>query len=164
MNEDTDPEGRMKRMAEWLHRWGTFLGVIVAIIGIWFASAQNNRHRRWQNYNEMNLRYSVLYENMPSEVAQDGGLSFADLPEESKRWVRQYFDLYSEEYWLYQNNLIPKEMWTERIDVGVKVNLNQYPVMIKGYLYWKENGSFNHPDDFREVVEKKIEEASSNTQ
>lgn len=150
-----------RRAADWLLKWGTFIGVIVASVGILYAANQNNEHRRWQNYNEMNLRYSDLYDSMPDKVAKDSGVEFSKLPEESKRWVRQYFDLYSEEFWLYQKKLIPKEMWTERIDVGVKVNLDQYPVMIKGYQYWKERGSFNHPEAFREVVERKIGEAGS---
>lgn len=63
---------------------------------------------------------------------------------------------YSEEYWLYKNNLMPKEMWTKRIDNGVQVNLKTYPALIKGYFYWRDKGAFNHPAEFRQLVESKI--------
>lgn len=148
--------------------WGTFIGVILAVIGLAFTYTQlritntqleqTNFHTKWQNYNKLNLRYSKLYESMPVEVANDTGKDFSVLKHEAKRWVRQYFNLYSEEYWLYQKKLIPEEMWSKRINNGVKVNLDAYPVMIKGYYYWENKGSFNHPDGFRDKVKKVIKE------
>lgn len=141
--------------------WGTLIAAIVAAIGLTFTCIQlkqNNFHKKWQNYNELNLRYSQLYDSMPDEVENDTGKDFSVLKHEAKRWVRQYFNLYSEEYWLYQKKLIPEEMWSKRINNGVKVNLDAYPVMIKGYYYWKNKGSFNHPDGFRDKVEKVIKE------
>jgi hypothetical protein len=73
--------------------------------------------------------------------------------------VRQYFDLYSEEYWLYLNDLIPKEMWTHRIHGGVRVNLNNYPALVEGYRHWKEQGAFTHPVEFQSEVESAILDA-----
>lgn len=148
--------------------WGTFLGVILALIGLFFTYnqlsitnaqlEQGNFHKRWQNYNELNLRYAQLYDSMPDEMAIDSGKEFSKLSHKAKRWVRRYFNLYSEEYWLYQNGLMPEEMWTQRIKNGVKVNLETYPVMVKGYFYWKKKGSFKHPKDFIHVVEMNNDE------
>ena len=147
------------KYAKEIAEWGIFIGVIVGVISLWFTYfqlEQNNFHRKWQNYNELNFRYSQLYDSMPDEVENDTGKDFSVLKHDAKRWVRQYFNLYSEEYWLHQKKLIPEEMWSKRIKNGVKVNLDAYPVMIKGYYYWKNKGSFNHPDGFRDKVEKVI--------
>lgn len=149
--------------------WATFLGFIAACIGIFMAYGQlrtanaqleqANDQRRWQNYNEMNVRYAQLYENIPKIIASGCAGGFAELTPEERRWARQYFDLYSEEYWLYQNDLIPKEMWTHRIHGGVRVNLNNYPILVDGYRYWRDQGAFTHPDDFQSEVEQAIKDA-----
>lgn len=140
--------------------WATVLALIAVSIGGYFAYAQlqfANEQRRWQNYNEMNVRYAELYKNIPTDIASGcTAENFEKLPSETKRWIRQYFNLYSEEYWLYLNKLIPDEMWTKRIHGGVRVNLSQYPVLISGYRYWKNRGSFTHPDDFQVEVEAAI--------
>src|SRR5262249_8681724 len=81
---------------------------------------------------------------------------FAMQPHHVKIFARTYFDLYSEEYWLHQNNLIPDEMWTKRIANGVDVNLITYPLLVRGYYYWKEQGAFIHPEEFRQLIEDKI--------
>jgi hypothetical protein len=78
-----------------------------------------------------------------------------------KRWVRQYFDLYSEELWLFDNKLIPEQMWTKRIYCGVRINLRTYPTLIDGYYYWKSKGSFTHPVTFRAEAENAIAFAKS---
>jgi hypothetical protein len=164
----------MSRIIQWLRthgellsHWATVLAFLAAAIGgfltfgqLKVANAQleqANEQRRWQNYNEMNVRYAELYESIPEEIAA-GCIpqEFAKLDAKTKRWVRQYFDLYSEEYWLYENQLIPVEMWTRRIHGGVRVNLSKYPALVVGYYYWKTAGSFRHPDNFRGVVEVAI--------
>ena len=51
---------------------------------------------------------------------------------------------------------MPKEMWETRIDNGVNVNLINYPLLVRGYAYWKSKGSFIHPEDFIPLVDSKI--------
>jgi len=160
-------KGFMPKVSKWLQNnsqiyahWATVLALIAAIIGGYFAYAQlelANEQRRWQNYNEMNVRYAELYKNIPAEIASGCSTeNFGSLSLETKRWVRQYFNLYSEEYWLYLNKLIPIEMWTKRIHGGVRVNLSKYPVLISGYRYWRDSGSFTHPHSFQAEVESAI--------
>lgn len=163
-------KGYLQQAYQWLKvnsescaHWATVLAFIAAGIGGYLAYKQlelANEQRKWQNYNEMNVRYAELYKSITPEIAsgcQQG--DFEKLPPETKRWVRQYFDLYSEEYWLYLNKLIPEEMWTRRIHGGVRVNLNKYPALVEGYLYWKREGSFTHPNDFKTEVEHAISDA-----
>lgn len=159
-----------RRLFQWswshsepLSHWATVFALVAASVGGYLAYSQlelANDQRRWQNYNEMNVRYAELYKSIPSEIAS-GCIpeSFEGLSPETKRWARQYFDLYSEEYWLYLNKLIPEEMWTRRIHGGVRVNLNRYPALVSGYYYWKGEGSFTHPDNFQHEVEIAIGDA-----
>jgi hypothetical protein len=151
-------------------QWATVFAFVAAIFGgglaygqLKIANAQleqANEQRKWQNYNEMNVRYAELYKSIPGEIAS-GCVpgNFETLEPETKRWVRQYFDLYSEEYWLFLNKLIPDEMWTHRIYGGVRVNLGKYPALVAGYGYWKAAGSFTHPNEFQAEVDLAISEA-----
>lgn len=152
----------LRRYDRTVAEWGTFLAVIVAIVGMRFTYAQleqTNDHKRWQNYNELNIRYAELYKELPNGIPSNERLEFEQRHPDSKRWARQYFDLYSEEFWLYKNNMIPAEMWTRRIYGGVRVNLSTYPALIDGYYYWRNKGSFKHPDDFYDEVAMAIADA-----
>lgn len=71
--------------------------------------------------------------------------------------ILSYFDLYSEEHWLYPQQLIPEGMWSERTDGGVDVNLLTYPVLVEGYDYWKRRGAFMHPPEFIVWVDAKVQ-------
>lgn len=176
---NSNVRGYMRKIFCWLCKnsepishWATALALVAAAVGGFMAYGQlkitsaqleqANEQRRWQNYNEMNVRYAQLYESIPDQIIS-GCVpdDFKSLEPKTKRWVRQYFDLYSEEYWLFVNNLIPKEMWTRRIHGGVRVNLSKYPALIEGYSYWKAAGSFTHPDDFQLIAESAIKDAKS---
>lgn len=86
--------------------------------------------------------------------------SFESVEEKTKIWIRQYFDLYSEECWLNEKELLPKGMFNERIRPGVVVNLKEYPILlIAGCNYWKGLGAFKPPGDFDKVVEEDINNA-----
>lgn len=152
-----------KTCEEFISRW---LMVVVAIVGVYMVYSQlaaANEQNRWQYYNDLNVRYAAFYESIPNEVAIGKEADFDKLEPLAKRWVRQYFDLYSEEYWLYKKRLIPEEMWTKRIRSGVRVNLREYPLLVSGYRYWKERGAFMHPDGFLEEAERAIADASKGT-
>jgi len=130
----------------------TILGIAIVV----YQLMQSNEHKRWENYNSLNLRYYSLYSEIPTVLKSDSCKPFKFQDKKVKVWVRSYFNLYSEEYWLYLNNLIPEEMWTIRINNGVDVNLLRYPLLVRGYEYWKEQGAFVHPNDFKKLVEDKI--------
>ena len=104
----------------------------------------------------MTRRYYEWLSNVPGGMEADSCVPFGAQNEAVKKWARAYFDLYSEEYWLYKNGLIPAEMWTVRIDSGVNVNLISYPLLVRGYEYWKAQGLFTHPEDFRKLVDEKL--------
>ena len=150
-------------MKEWLKNNAAHLlstsAIVLTSIGLLFVYLQlkqSNEHQRWINYNQLNLHYSTLYRKMPDELHRSSCKKFSELELEGQRWIRSYFNLYSEEHYLYQQNLIPVEMWTKRVENGVTVNLKHYPVLVEGYRYWKNEGSFKHPTAFIPFVDKKL--------
>jgi len=146
-------------MKGFLRRYENAIAHLLTILGLGlvvYQLYQGNEHKRWENYNAMNLRYYEWYANMPENMDIDSCVPFPEQKQEVKRWARTYFNLYSEEYWLYLEKLIPEEMWTKRIDNGVNVNLVTYPLLVRGYEYWREKDSFAHPKRFRELVDSKL--------
>jgi hypothetical protein len=117
---------------------------------------QANDHQKWNNYNQLNIHYSTLYSALPEELEAASCKRFEQLSPIGKKWIRSYFNLYSEEHYLFLEHLIPDEMWTKRIDNGVEVNMLSYPVIIEGYEHWRKRGSFTHPEEFIAFVDKKI--------
>lgn len=135
------------------------LGLFLTFGGLMLVYAQlqqANEHQKWNNYNQLNIHYSALYRDLPEELEATTCKRFDKLTVSGKKWIRSYFNLYSEEHYLYQQNLIPEEMWTKRIDNGVEVNMLSYPVIVEGYEKWKERGSFKHPEEFIAFVDAKI--------
>lgn len=62
----------LKTNSEPYAHWATVLALIAAAIGGYFAYEQlalANDQRRWQNYNEMNVRYADLYKEITEEIS-----------------------------------------------------------------------------------------------
>jgi len=131
----------------------------VSIFGLLLIFSQLDQvteHKKWENYNAMNLRYYKWYSQMPDGMDKDSCVPFKERTMEVKNWTKTYFDLYAEEHWLYIKGLIPDEMWTKMIDKGVNVNLVSFPVLVRGYEYWKNKKSFTHPEGFINLVDEKL--------
>ncbi|MDP2786511.1 MAG: hypothetical protein Q8O79_00310 [Pseudomonadota bacterium] len=114
---------------------------------------QGNEHLRWQNFKELNLRYSDLYRAMPIVVNKlNGESSIFVSPEEGLHWSRQYFDLCLEEHQLHQNSLLPKDVWSVNISSGILNNFKQHPGIFNAYMRLKLNGVYNgFPQFLREI-------------
>ena len=137
----------------------TLVIAILGILALLYQLHQSNKHKKWDNYNALNAAYHSLYQDV-----YDGSYSdllkkyshISNLDAKQLAWVRAYFDLYAEEFWLDQQCLIPKNMFQLHIDGGVNLNLKQHPVMIDGYKYWRDKGAFQHPKGFTSFVDEKI--------
>ncbi|SEP80402.1 hypothetical protein [Nitrosomonas ureae] len=152
----------LKNISELLAHWATVITLIVLICSVCLASKhlkELKTQRHWQNFNEMNVRYAELLGKIPEKIKL-GSCSIESDDLEIKIWIRQYFDLYSEEYWLNEKKLLPEEMWKGRIRPGVVLNLKEYPILEHGYIYWKNKGAFNHPKNFHNVVDEDIQNAN----
>lgn len=135
------------------------VGLFITFWGLMLVYAQlkqANEHQKWNNYNQLNIHYSTLYRELPAELEASSCKHFDELTPAGKKWIRSYFNLYSEEHYLFLERLIPLEMWTKRIDGGVGVNMLSYPVIVEGYEHWKKRGSFTHPEEFIAFVDNKI--------
>jgi len=151
----------LKNNSESFAHWANVLTFIALLFSIYFACQQLKElrvQRQWQNFNEMNIRYADLLGKIPEEIKLDSD-SIESVNPQTKIWIRQYFDLYSEECWLNEEELLPKDMWKNRIRPGVVLNLKEYQILEHGYFYWKDKGAFNHPEDFHKVVEGDINNA-----
>lgn len=134
-------------------------GLLLTFWGLTLVYAQlkqANEHQKWSNYNQLNIHYSSLYRELPEELEAASCKGYVELTPAGKKWIRSYFNLYSEEHYLFLERLIPGDMWLKRIDNGVEVNMLSYPVIIEGYEHWKSRGSFTHPKEFIAFVDKKI--------
>jgi hypothetical protein len=112
----------------------TSLGVIVALI---FSLRQSYLMRQQMKVNlfaEFTKRYQEIVVNLPEEI-HDDGFNLYDLREENKslynktmRYMRVYFDLCSEEYYLHENNLISKRVWKEWKE-GIEYTFQKKPFL-----------------------------------
>jgi hypothetical protein len=134
-------------------------GLLLTFFGLLLVCAQlkqANEHHKWNNYNQLDIHYSNLYRQLPPELEAASCKRFEDLEPNSKTWIRSYFNLCAEKYYLFLKHLIPEEMWTKQIDNGIEVNMLAYPVIIEGYEYGKKRRSFTHPKEFYAFMDNKI--------
>lgn len=148
----------LKNIGELLAHWTTFIVLIISVCLAYQQLKELKVQKQWQNFNEMNIRYADLLGKIPEEIKLDSN-SIESVNPQTKIWIRQYFDLYSEEYWLNEKELLPEKMWEGRIRPGVVLNLKEYPILECGYIHWKDKGAFNHPENFHKVVEGDINNA-----
>ena len=141
---------------------GMLLATLVTIILTQCSAKKQNKHLLKQNelmlkqnrfalFAEYTRRYQDLILRMPETICL-GEFKHTDM--EAVKYMRLYFDLCSEEYWLHQEELIPEKTWEIWME-GMQTTLNQKPFKdawnyLSGY-YDEEFARF-----FRtEVVERK---------
>ena len=145
-------------------RWSTFFIAFAALIVAYYQLEQigkqlaaQQKSTKWQNYNIVNCRYADLIANIPASMS-NYHKDFKSLPDKDKIWVKRYFNLTSEEYWMQKKGLLPAEMWDKRIVKGVCVNLKEHPLLISGFIYYRNKSAFNHPEDFSDLIDKLIKQ------
>lgn len=142
----------------------------VTLYFLWLEKHTTNDYKKWENYNHFDDVYSNWMENMPKKISHAHAtknwekIKWNNLDNGEKVWVKRYFDLYSQEYYFKINKMIPEEMWTELIHGTEKdckgaafVHLCEYPILLEGYVYWKDKGAFMHPKSFRTILDKKLD-------
>lgn len=151
---------------------GMFL-VIIGAVSLGFLSLQlykMNEFNKFENYKYYNKVYKEWYQSIPPKIKSNLSsaskkIQLHELDAVELVWVRQYFELYSQEYYLFKKNMLPKDMWLELIHgpgcKGAAIrNLHIHPVLLEGYLYWKEKGAFHHPSDFTEILDQKLKQCA----
>ena len=141
----------------------------VTLYFLWLEKHTTNDYKRWENYNYFDEIYVEWLNDMPKKFSDAShkmdwkNISWDNLKNDERAWVRRYFDLYSQEYYFYINQMIPSEMWTvlihgseKKCDGAAFLNFCEYPILLEGYAYWKDKGAFMHPKDFRTTLDKKL--------
>ncbi|MGL1885492.1 MAG: hypothetical protein OCD76_03165 [Reichenbachiella sp.] len=94
---------------------GHVLTLVAISIGLWQLRMVNIQIKN-NFFADYTKRYQEIMLNFPESV-NDKDFNLADLDDEERakflRYARAYFDLCSEEYYLYQKKRISKEIWLE---------------------------------------------------
>jgi len=86
-----------------------FVAIAALIWQIW----QSNKQSKMHTFLTYTQRYQDILVNLPIEIESSSFQPSEDskVNEENLRWLRAYFDLCSEEYYLHTENLIDNRVW-----------------------------------------------------
>lgn len=92
------------------------LAILVALTGILFSMWQFRLQQKLNFFSDYTKRYQEIMMLMPEECFEQE-FNYESLPKETqdliKKSMRLYFDLCSEEFFLFQKGRIDKEIWQE---------------------------------------------------
>ncbi|MFQ5864654.1 MAG: hypothetical protein ACE5IW_05430 [bacterium] len=87
---------------------------LIALCALIYQMYQNGRQMRLQNFMEYTLRYQNIMLELPISI-ESNNFTLQSLNNQEKenvlKYLRAYFDLCSEEYYLEKNALIDKYVW-----------------------------------------------------
>lgn len=96
------------------------LGIlVVAIASIVVTHIMDAKQRKLQMFAEYTRRYQDIFMNMPDDIYN----GTAKIDTRTKRYMRLYFDLCSEEFHLWQNKEVPDEVWNLWVE-GMQIACN----------------------------------------
>jgi len=152
-------------------------GFYLSIMSFLYQSEQNLKIKRYENYNYFNKVYADWYKefylHFTNQNCKENTITkenFKDIvSEEGKSIIRNYFNIYTQEYYSVIQNFIPQEMWEEVIQGkncnGAAIrNLARYPFLVYGYEFWANLKHFSFPKDFNVIMKNKIKECQTDIQ
>lgn len=99
------------------------LGIlVVAIASIVVTHIMDAKQRKLQMFAEYTRRYQDIFMNMPDDIYN----GTAKIDTRTKRYMRLYFDLCSEEFHLWQNKEVPDEVWNLWVEVCKLLAITKY--------------------------------------
>lgn len=93
--------------------------LLAAIISIYISQKRDKKQRKLEMFAEYTRRYQDIFMNMPEDI-YDGT---ANVDTKTKRYMRLYFDLCSEEYHLWQDKVVPEKVWNLWVE-GMQIACN----------------------------------------
>ncbi|MBF0585316.1 hypothetical protein INT08_06660 [Prosthecochloris sp. N3] len=129
------------------------LAVFVALVALWWEVKQNTQQAKIQNFLAYTQRYQEIMANLPCDIDRDSfSLDSLDLQKKEYvlRWIRAYYDLCSEEYYLYRQRLIDKNVWL-LWEMGMKDSFNRRG-FVEGWEFVQSNQYYSK--SFAEYVGK----------
>ena len=92
------------------------IGVFITALALWFTVRSFRKQLQLTFFADYTKRYQEIVLNFPESINEQG-FSYESLSPEVKdktlRYMRAYFDLCSEEYYLHRKNHIDNETWQE---------------------------------------------------
>jgi hypothetical protein len=135
-----------------------FILTFASIIVIIYELKKKNEYTKLDFFEEYTKRYSEIMLNLPNCVHEQ----YFDYEQHSEqtenilRYMRAYFDLCSEELYLYQQNRIDKYVW-ENWEEGIKMALQKEAFRIAWEkLYKNKPIESQFYKDFNEFIERII--------
>lgn len=94
----------------------SIIGVFITALALWFTVRSFKNQLQLSFFADYTKRYQEITLNFPESI-NEKDFSFEELPPEVRdktlRYMRAYFDLCSEEYFLWRKNHIDNETWAE---------------------------------------------------
>lgn len=92
----------------------TLLGVVVAFVALWSQLQALTKQLQVQTFSEYTRRYQEIFLQIPEIFDDQANLDLASLEQTTKlvSYLRAYFDLCLEEYYLYQQGLVDSNTWS----------------------------------------------------
>lgn len=94
----------------------SIIGVFITAIFLWFTVRSFKKQLQLNFFSEYTRRYQEIILNLPESINEDN-FDYSVLPQDVKdktmRYMRAYFDLCSEEYFLKIKGNIDDETWSE---------------------------------------------------
>jgi len=92
----------------------SLFAVLTALGALWWQIRQNTRQARMQTFLAYTQRYQDIMASLPISIEYDD-FSLDTLEAEEKesalRWIRAYYDLCSEEFYLKEQHLVDAAVW-----------------------------------------------------
>jgi hypothetical protein len=143
--------------SDWINLFiaiATFLGVAVAIVAIWIQIHKLNQQLMLQHFADYTKRYQEIILEFPEDINEDKFKLIAKRKNYSKtmRYMRAYFDLCFEEWYLNERKLIDADVW-EVWKGGMKAAMSK-TVFQQAWIKIKADSDFGM--DFQVYLEKLV--------
>jgi hypothetical protein len=94
----------------------SIIGVFITAVALWFTVRSFQKQLQLNFFSEYTRRYQEITLNLPESINEDDfdyGSLAPDVKDKTMRYMRAYFDLCSEEYFLKRKGHIDKDTWQE---------------------------------------------------
>lgn len=130
--------------------------LIMAIYNLFFQIKSFQKQLKLNFFSDYTKRYQYIISNLPSNIDKET-FDYQKLSEDKKdevlRYMRVYFDLCSEEYFLYKRDYIDSHVW-EIWKEGITDNF-KYNSFREAWIFINDNSSF-YDGKFKEWIDSII--------
>lgn len=94
----------------------SIIGVLITAVALWFTVRSFQKQLQLNFFSEYTKRYQEIMLNLPESVNRenfDYDVLSPEIKDKTLRYMRAYFDLCSEEYFLKRKKHIDDETWKE---------------------------------------------------